>query len=770
LWQAPVFVAGIAALAAVGLARPLAAHDPQRHLARDLAGARHLLNRPDGDAEEAAALAGRALAAAQRFPDRIGEAAFLLGTAHLRLAERAGPAEAARHWQLAREHLEEAERRGVPEADGGRLAYRLGKVGFYAHDDPQRVVDRLGAGMDQADDQAEAYHLLTQAFLRLPQPDLARALWANEKLRKEVPLVGEEVLGPARLLGGELYLRLKMYERARKVLEMVGEQAPPDLLARARVLRARSFQEQGKWAEAAALYREALPDDRAQPAERARVLYDLGFCHRALDQAPEAARAWEECVGKARGPEGPAAALGLAELRLREPALEKALENLTRAVGGVRTPAQWNNPLVALLPAQALFEQAAQVFRQAGRFDLALKLTGPYERLAWPGRAQVLRAEVAAAWARARQEQARQVKSNDEQLAEEVAARNLFAQAGDAYGEAADRAGTPELKELKELKAEFLWLSAAQYVACQEYARAVEKLEQFLQAGPQVAGVAGRQGEAWYLLGEAHRRLNHKGAAAEAYRACIKFPTPFAYRARYQLALAALETGDLDEAEAALSLNLKLLRFDPDMQAQEKSLFALGGLYYQRRNYRMVVRRLEEALGRFPAHPEATRAHYELADSYRQLAAQENQNFLIGESMTADTKAHFQREHRRWLQKAADEFAELARFLETPEAQGHLSPGQQTEVPFIAARCRFNLGQYDEALRLYEKLVGRHPTGVQGLQALGGAVSCHAALGQYDKVRQRLAEMRAALAQVDEAVRRDWEVWVTEAGKPLSRP
>jgi tetratricopeptide (TPR) repeat protein len=672
----------------------------------------------------------------------------------------------------------------VPEADGGRLAYRLGKVGFHAHDDPQRVVDRLGAGMAQADDQAEAYNLLTQAFLRLPQPDLARALWANEKLRKEVPLVGEEVLGPARLLGGELYLRLKMPEKARKVLEMVGEQAPPDLLARARVLRARSFQEQGKWAEAAALYREASADDRAQPAERARVLYDLGLCHRALDQAPEAARAWEECVGKARGPEGPAAALGLAELRLREPALEKALENLARAAGDVRTPADWNNPLVDLLPAQALFEQAAQVFRQAGRFDLALKLTGPYERLAWPGRAPVLRAEVAAAWARARQEQARQVKSNDEQLAEEVAARDLFAQAGAAYGEAADRAGRPELK------AEFLWLGAAQYVACQEYARAIERLEQFLQAGPQVAGAAGRQGEAWYLLGEAHRRLNQKDAAAEAYRACIKFPTPFAYRARYQLALAALETGDLDEAEAALSLNLKLLRFDPDMEAQEKSLFALGDLLYQRRNYRMVVRRLEEALGRFPANPEATWAHYQLADSYRQLAAQENQNSLIGESMTADTKAHFQREHSRWLEKAADEFTELARFLETPEAQGHLSPEQQTQVPFIAARCRFNLGQYDEALRLYERLAERHPSGVEGLLALGGTVSCHAgllqaaksaksaksrdeALRHADKIRQRLAEMQALLPTVDGLARQEWEKWVrdaTERSKSPRRP
>src|SRR5205823_4226044 len=147
-------------------------------------------------------------------------------------------------------------------------------------------------------------------------------------------------------------------------------------------------------------------------------------------------------------------------------------------------------------------------------------------------------------------------------------------------------------------------------------------------------------------------------------------------------------------------------------------------LLYQRRNYRLVVRRLEEALGRFPADPEATRAHYQLADSYRQLASQENQNAIIGEGMTAENRQHHVGEHRLWLQKAAKEFEELDKFLKKPEARGHLSPEQQTRVPFILARCRFELGEYDKALETYEELAERYAGRREGLEALGGTVSC----------------------------------------------
>ena len=62
-------------------------------------------------------------------------------------------------------------------------------------------------------------------------------------------------------------------------------------------------------------------------------------------------------------------------------------------------------------------------------FDLALELTQSYQRLAVPGRAQVLRAEAALEWARQLQEQARQARDKNERQKIETSVRDLFAKA-----------------------------------------------------------------------------------------------------------------------------------------------------------------------------------------------------------------------------------------------------------------------------------------------------------------------------------------------------
>src|SRR5439155_8675059 len=135
-------------------------------------------------------------------------------------------------------------------------------------------------------------------------------------------------------------------------------------------------------------------------------------------------------------------------------------------------------------------------------------------------------------------------------------------------------------------------------------------------------------------------------------------------------------------------------------------------------DHREVVRNLEIALDRyrnkFKDVAELTRARYQLADSYRQIAAQENQSFLLGENYTPETRAHFQKEHRRWLLKAAEEFADLDKVLDSAEGKGHLTDEQRAGVPFITAKCWFNLGQYDKALAIYERLIDSHKGKVEG--------------------------------------------------------
>ncbi len=747
LWQVPVFLMGVATLTAVWVLRAPADSEAYR-LAHQLNRARQILSRPDGDAEAAAEAARGALELAGPDGPRAGEASFLLGTALMRQGDRATGDAGRPAWLAARQAFEDAERLGVPPDDQGRLRYRLAKVEFHTGADPRLVADRLASAAAEAEDGAEAYDLLCQAYLRLNPPDCQKALEANTKLREQ-PVLRDDMLARVQLRSGELKLKLGRADEARKDLELINPAAPAPILCRARVLRARSYQDEGKWAEAAALWQAALNDPREPVPDRPLALYLLGLCHRKLDQPDEAVRAWEECAKAGGGPESVAAAVQLAELRLDRKEFAAALDLL--AVAAARS-GEWNNPHVDRARATDVFEKAAKTLREAGQFELALKLTELFDRFAPAGRGAVLRAEAATEWARKRAEKAVAAKMTPE---EQLAARDLLRIAGAAYAEAA--AALPE-----DARNDLLWQAAGRYVEGQDFTQAIPTLERYLKAEKRPE----RVGEAWFLLGEARRQSKDLAEAEAAYLDCIKYPTPFAYRARYQLALLRSQAGRLDEAADILQQNLTNLRYDNDAEAREKSLFALGNLAYLRHDYREVVRRLEEALGQFPANPEATRARYQLADSYRQLAIQAKRDELIGESPNPEYVEHLRKEHQRWLQKAADEYQELALFLEKPESAGHLTPEERAAIPFVAAECRFNLGQYAESLTVYERLIESKPAPIVVLNALGGAFRCHAALGQRDKLRMRLDEIRKELAGMDESVRRQWEEWLSLATKP----
>src|SRR5437588_55925 len=74
--------------------------------------------------------------------------------------------------RTARDHLAAAEQLGVPPRDGERLQYRLAKVGFHLHQGPvsAEMVRRLEESVPAADNKAEAYALLTQAYLGMKPP------------------------------------------------------------------------------------------------------------------------------------------------------------------------------------------------------------------------------------------------------------------------------------------------------------------------------------------------------------------------------------------------------------------------------------------------------------------------------------------------------------------------------------------------------------------------------------------------------------------------
>ena len=719
LWQVPLFLAGAAALSAVWATRPLWYDAEAVHLRRDLATARSQLQDAHAAANGLTVLLTEALNHIGRLPDRAGEAHFLLGSTYLRLAEQVPAERAADFWQKARTHLEQAEHLGVPENDRPPLLYRLGQAWYHTGGDAQRIIDYLSKAIDQVEeDRAIGYEMLTQCYLRLPAPNLAAALQANEK-QLQLPTVNESRLIPAQLLRGELLLRMQRDEAARKVLAQIGRNAPPAIQARARYLRACSYQDEKDWVEAAKLWQEVLDDRRQPPTDPGRIWYSLGCCYRNLHRAADADRAWEQAVQQG-GVEAQAASLRLANVRVESDKIPSALELYERALRKVREPANYQNPLVTLPEAAALLAVDCRTCKDAGKFEAAEKLARLYTKLAPPGPAQALVGQITQAWAAAQYARARQLKDLATIRQEEDAARRHFREAAAAYQAAAE--ASPEQTE----RSEWLWQAASCSMQGQDFQHAITAYEAVINLRPALA----RLSEGWYWRGQAHQALHQDDSAAEAYVKCIENGGPFASRARYQYAMVENAHANFVEAENKLKHNLDLLATEPepDREAQEKSLFAYANLLFLQRRYSEAAKPYDQALALYPASSSALTGLYRLALCYRKHADHES------EDIRPSDPQNFQQQHRTqfafWLDKAAEKFQPLVDDLQKRQAAGSLSQAEISlfrQARFDLADCRFHLGQYEPAIRLYIGLANEYDQQVEGVVARKQLCECYLA-------------------------------------------
>src|SRR6516165_544211 len=95
LWQVPVFFLGVAAVLTACLTRPFVGHDPVRQFHHHLAEARRLMHRHASDPDEALRHAQQGVDEIMYDVGRAAEAFYLLGSAHIQVAQKAdGPAAA----------------------------------------------------------------------------------------------------------------------------------------------------------------------------------------------------------------------------------------------------------------------------------------------------------------------------------------------------------------------------------------------------------------------------------------------------------------------------------------------------------------------------------------------------------------------------------------------------------------------------------------------------------------------------------------------------
>lgn len=724
LWQVPTFMIGLLAFLCVAASSPYRADLREGPFAAELRELREGLKdavHPD----KLVAQADRALVEVRRHPRREGEANFLAGSAYYRLAE-ANPKNALAQ-SKALECLEKALAIGVPDVDVPALHHRLGVMLYRRGDNLARAVELMAQSVDEgADRPREAYELLVQAQLQLP--DLDAALAAS---RKMLELTDDPAqLGPVRYLRAELLLRKQQRLEAIKELDRIAGKVPTELRVKSKLFQAQISEQESLWHRAATCWKELLADAEHVPGGRERVLYAHGHCLASADPPnhAEAAASWQQAL-ELGGTAGQAAGLRLGELRLflRPGDPVKALAAWTQALQPVRTASDYQNPHLEIGKARELFERSCRHLLERRDFEHGQQTAELYKKIAVPGAGEERWAEFVEARARHWRGEA----GNDAALLAKVHAE--FHRAAVAYEQAA-------LVRKDREQIEACWRSGQCYLAAKDIARAAAALERFVTLAKEEPRLA----QAWFLLAETEAAAGHKDQARQAYYKCMEFPaTPYAWRARYQLALEEIERKNYEDAKYILKQNLTSAGPAIDREAHEKSIYKMAGLLLQMQAFDEAIWYLKEASRQYPNNANGLNARDHLADCYHRLAEQtqrkiEELSAIKLDNMTPERraaieemKAQQERTGRQWIEQAITVYQDLIDDLNRKAAQTPLTADEfvlKRKALFGIADMHFDLSNFSEALRRYQRLQQDYPKQVEGLIACNKIWHCVSAM------------------------------------------
>jgi tetratricopeptide (TPR) repeat protein len=178
----------------------------------------------------------------------------------------------------------------------------------------------------------------------------------------------------------------------------------------------------------------------------------------------------------------------------------------------------------------------------------------------------------------------------------------------------------------------------------------------------------------------------------------------------------------------------------PEAEEFKQALFELAQLYYRTGRYEEAVAKLEELTARYPNDERMGQLLYLMGDSYRKSAALLDGKVSIASAGDAKKAAAID------LAEAAEARKDRltkARALYDRVIDLYRSDPPRTEVDklynklshFYRADCLFDLGQYEDAIRLYDAAAFRYQDDASSLAAYVQIVNAYYALGKPDEAK-----------------------------------
>jgi tetratricopeptide (TPR) repeat protein len=676
--------------------------------------------------------------------DEWGGPSFVLGAVAARQADAALERDKTEAFRKAAEYLEEAEKRGFPEgreADGryllAKCLYRAGRLCASR----AAIKSAIEANPEK---ETELRGLLASAYLQGSPPELAKALAENQRnlAAKDLP---EEAREEALVQRAKTLIRLGRFAECAAVLDKLPSNTNVRgevLVLRGRLLRreAQTLKDKGpaiaaavreKYQEAINAFRKAQGHDSNNYRVTSQAMYLIGLCQAELGDQ-QAALAQFTRTGRQfpESPDGLAAEFQAAELARRMKRDSEAVAAYRHVLAACTDPAEFHNPWFSLKELQDSVLVARRDYLGAKNFEPATQLSRLLAKLLPHGRAMELEADAHRSWGQYLLNDAEHLPTARAEVVRRQG-RAEFRRAADLYARVA------RLEFTTRQYPDRLWQAVTAFMEGQDYRSGARLLEQYLRYE-----FRKRHPQALVELGAARLALGEWDKAVEAFRDCITYHPrdAAAYRARLLASRAWMEKGDAKQAEALLQDNLSGGTLAPASKEWRDSLFALGELLHAQGRYVDALRRLDEAVVRYPDVPQSLLARYLAADACRRNAQSLRQD--LDKEPLASVRQSREAESRGLLQKALAGYQAVQEALARRDERD-LSAQERAmlrNARFAPGEIHCELGEYEQAVRAYTAAANRYPNTPEALDA-------YVQLSGVYRRMQKPAEARASLEQ-----------------------
>jgi len=323
-----------------------------------------------------------------------------------------------------------------------------------------------------------------------------------------------------------------------------------------------------------------------------------------------------------------------------------------------------------------------------------------------------------------------------------------------------------------------LWKAIELFDRAGDLARQVAVLETFTNERPDDPMAP----DALLKLGQSYHALHQYDRAVSAYRRNqFRYPKSLAAsRSGVPLARAYVAQGAEfypKAEEALLAVVENNPQITPDAVEFREALWELVNLYCWTGRYELAVARTEEMAQRYPDEPRMGQMLFLMADSYRKSAGVLEERIAAARAATTRpaldlSEAAAARSQR--LQRAEELYAQASEWYRAHAPTRDIDRLYMKLAYFYRGDCAYDLGKYEEAIRLYGDAAFRYQEDALALTAYVQIVNANVALGKTEEAKAANERAKWMLRRMPQEAfteatggmsRAYWEQWLKWSGE-----